>query len=284
MLGRHRLTISKPQMRTSLSPIAERCTGPADTGLLLVGHGSREPEGVAEFLATARLIAARGGAWAVEPCFLEFARPTIAESVSRLARRGARRIVVAPVILLAAGHIRRDIPRAVAAAAAPFPDIAFEQAEHLGCHEAIVTLSAQRYDEALAGRSRVAVEESALVVVGRGSRDAQARDEMLRFVGERGRLATAGQVRTAFLAMADPPLAPVLEEMARSGAKRIVVQPHLLFSGELLARIRAIVEQCASRHAHAQWLVTNHLGPSELLAKAVVERAAAALAPRAAPR
>ena len=88
------------------------------TGVLLVGHGSREPEGVTEFLDTARLVAQRAGQAVVEPCFLEFARPTIDEGYCRLIERGARRVVVVPALLFAAGHGRRDIPAAVAAVAA----------------------------------------------------------------------------------------------------------------------------------------------------------------------
>src|SRR6476646_7331453 len=93
---------------------------PRDCGLLVVGHGSREAVGVEEFLATARLVAEAAHPAPVEACFLEFARPTIAEGFRALAARGVRRIVVAPALLFSAGHDLRDIPAAVASVAAEF--------------------------------------------------------------------------------------------------------------------------------------------------------------------
>lgn len=264
------------------TPTCDPAAG-AEVGLLLVGHGSREPVGVDEFLTLARLTAARAEGWAVEPCFLEFARPTIVEGFERLAGRGARRIVVAPVMLFAAGHIRRDIPAAVAAVAAGYPDLPVNQAQHLGCHQAICQLSRARSEQAAFGKAKVAAEDTALVVVGRGSHDADATREMLDFVRLRQRLSSQAQVRTAFLAMADPPLAQVLDEVARTGARRIVVQPHLLFGGVLLERMRAIVERFAHEHPRTEWLVADHLGPADRVVDALLERAAAVLPMAARP-
>jgi sirohydrochlorin ferrochelatase len=51
----------------------------------------------------------------------------------------------------------------------------------------------------------------------------------------------------------------------------VVVQPHLLFDGDLADRIRGDVEAVAGRHRATQWLVTGHLGPADLVAQAVVD-------------
>lgn len=42
---------------------------PADRGLLLVGHGTRDAEGLAEFASLARLVMERLPEFVVEPCF-----------------------------------------------------------------------------------------------------------------------------------------------------------------------------------------------------------------------
>ncbi len=247
-------------------------------GLLLVGHGSRERLGLDEFLMTAQLIAQATTWGAVEPCFLEFARPTIAEGVENVARRGARPVVVAPAMLFAAGHVRRDVPAAVAQAAAGYPGLPVVAAEHLGCHEAIVALSKLRFDECLTGKPHVPAEDTVLVLVGRGSDDVDAIDELFRFARLRHAQGSAAQVRVGFVAMAAPPLERVLDEVARLRPRRIVVEPHLLFGGVLTDRIGAIVAQRAREHGQSQWLVTGHLGPAELLVRAIDQRAAAALA------
>ena len=255
-----------------------------EVGLLLVGHGSSDPRGVDEFLATARQVAAGAGPWAVEPCFLEFSAPSIAEGVERLAVAGARRIVVAPVMLFAARHIRHDIPRQLALAVAGFPGVTVTQAEHLGCHPSMVELSRRRYDEALAGTLPVPPEETVLVIVGRGSHDQEATGEMLHFAQLRHQTTPVADARTAFLTMASPRLEQVLDEVAHAVVKRVVVQPHLLFAGELLGRIRSLVDRYACEFTHAEWRLAAHLGPAEPLATAILQRASAAQATQAGPR
>ena len=59
----------------------------SDTGLLIVGHGTRQPGGTAEFLETVAQVGQRLPGVVVQPCFLEFSRPTITEGVEQLARQ-----------------------------------------------------------------------------------------------------------------------------------------------------------------------------------------------------
>ncbi|MGD9720315.1 MAG: sirohydrochlorin chelatase [Pirellulales bacterium] len=252
-------------------------------GLLLVGHGTRDATGTTEFLEAVRLVAERVHGLPVEPCFLEFAAPSIAEGFARLAAAGVKHVVVAPVILFAAGHIRRDIPREVAQAAARFPGVTFEQAEHLGCHPALVAQSRRRFDEALAAsedhsplHNEMPAPATALLLVGRGSRDADATAEMHTLAQLRQAAAPLVKVRVAFMAMADPPLEPMLDELVAAGLRRVIIQPHLLFAGELLARLGAIVNRYRDRYPKTQWLIAAHLGPAEGVVDAILDRAAAA--------
>jgi len=246
---------------------------PTDAGLLLVGHGSREQSGVCEFLATSRLVAAMDERLTVEPCFLEFAEPAIADGFRALVRRGTRRIVVVPVLLFAAGHAKRDIPAAVAAAAAAETGVVVVQSDHLGCHEAILELSRLRYDEAIAEHSGADDGDTMLVMVGRGSHDPQATAEMRRLVELRAPAARMRRARACFVAMAEPRLTDVLDQAVTCGAKHIVVQPHLLFGGVLVDRIRQTVEEFAARYPRLRWVTARHLGPSELVARAILCRA-----------
>jgi sirohydrochlorin cobaltochelatase len=249
-----------------------------DVGLLLVGHGSRDSLGAEEFLAVAHRVRELAGPLAVEPCFLEFAQPAIADGFRALASAGARHIVVVPVLLFAAGHAKRDIPSAVAAVAAEVPGIAVEQSRHLGCHEAILALSRLRYDEAVAELPRALDRQTVLVMVGRGSHDSEATAEMREFVELRARSTPLCRAHTAFVAMAEPRLAAVLDEVAIGGATRVAVQPHLLFGGVLVERIARTVADFAARYRRVHWVPTRHLGPSDLVAEAILSRAGEALA------
>lgn len=242
-------------------------------GWLLVGHGTREETGLAEARQVARLVSRAERSADVELAFLEFAEPTIADGFQRLVERGAQRVMVVPLMLFAAGHAKDDIPREILQARENYPHVAVEQCEHLGCHPAIVALSERRYAQALAGRSSVPSARTALVFVGRGSHDVAATREMESFAALRAAEHSAANVSVGFVAMAQPPLADVLERAAQSKAERIVVQPHLLFAGLLLERIRAQVANMARRQPQKEWIVTQQLGPDAMLVDAIVDRA-----------
>jgi len=249
----------------------------ARQGLLLVGHGSRDEVGVEEFLAVARQVAAARPEWVVQPCFLEFAVPDIAAGMAALAARGARSVVVVPVILFAAGHIRRDIPAAVAAAAAEHPQLVVCQAEHLGCHEALVALSEKRFAETAVGQHPASAADTQLVLVGRGSLDPEATAEMLRFAEIRRARAQLAGVTVGFLSMAAPPLVEALAAAATMNPRRVVVQPHLLFGGVLLKRLSDVAQSLAAQHPSIDWFISPYLGADPLLVQALLDRAGQAL-------
>lgn len=242
-------------------------------GLLVVGHGTRSERGLAEFQQTVELLARRLPAVAVQGCFLELAAPTIAEGLSLLAARGCRRVVVQPLLLFAAGHAQDDIPAAVRAAARAHPQIEILQAAHLGCHERLVALSAERYLESFAGAEDQASPRDTLwLTVGRGAREASALAELARFVELRQRATPVGHVRTAYLAMAEPRLEQVLPQIAALRLRRVVVQPHLLFHGELVTLVSERVAAFAKQWPGQDWRVCTHLGPSEHVMEILADR------------
>src|SRR5271166_4827953 len=77
--------------------------------VLIAGHGSRDAEGIAEFLTLAGAYRICRPNVPVEISFLEFARPTSQEGIDRLAQSGASTIVVLPGVLMAAGHAKNDM-------------------------------------------------------------------------------------------------------------------------------------------------------------------------------
>ncbi|HEV3003760.1 MAG TPA: CbiX/SirB N-terminal domain-containing protein, partial [Pirellulales bacterium] len=116
------------------------------TGLLIVGHGTRDPQGLAAFREVVGTVAGRLEQTVVEGGFLELAEPNIAAAVSRAVERGAKQhLDVLPLVLFAAGHAKSDIPRAVASAGASHSGLTTRLLPHLGCHDRILELSAQRY-------------------------------------------------------------------------------------------------------------------------------------------
>jgi sirohydrochlorin cobaltochelatase len=137
----------------------------------------------------------------------------------------------------------------------------------------VVERSAERYRQAVSALEPVPDAKTALVLVGRGSYDPQATAEMFRFSGLRARETAFGEVMACFCAMARPSLSETLARVAALEFPRIVVQPHLLFCGELLAEVRSQVAARAASDCVHEWVVTQHLGAHRALAQAVIELA-----------
>ncbi len=254
-------------------------------GLLLVGHGTRNELGLAEFHRLVRQVAEMGAGYTVESCFLELAQPDIAAGVRRILERGVTRLMVAPVLLFAAGHAKRDIPAAVRAAignddkaaaggrTAARDGLIIEQLGALECHQRIIELSTQRFREALADRPPIDPANTLLIMVARGSSVPEAIDKMHRFTELRRQRTPVGQCQTCFVAAASPGFRETLAWAAQTNHRRIVVQPHLLFTGEVLTEIDGAVREIAQRQPHREWIVTPHLGPSPLVAEAILDLA-----------
>lgn len=254
-------------------------------GVLLVGHGTASEIGTRQFLGLAGQLQAMVSPMQVEPAFLELQQPDIADGVRRLLERGVTHAIVAPLLLFAAGHAKHDIPTAVAAALVGTQPQPVIQAEHLGCHPAIVELSQLRFLEALAKCSPVSAAETALILVGRGSRDESATAEMHEFARLRNEPDKAGELFVSFLAMAQPSLAETLAEVACRGFRRVVVQPHLLFQGELADTVQRAVAGKQAQHPQQQWLLAPLLADpqdsppdgNQHLLRAVIDRVEAAI-------
>ncbi len=83
------------------------------TGLVLFGHGARDPRWREPFDRLKAMVAARHDG-AVELAFLEHMQPDLSNACSALAHAGSDRIVVVPLFLGTGGHLRRDLPALIA--------------------------------------------------------------------------------------------------------------------------------------------------------------------------
>lgn len=83
-------------------------------GILLFGHGARNPEWAQPFHLIRDAILARDPQALVEPGFLELLRPGFDEAVDCLVRQGAMEIVVVPIFMAAGSHVKKDLPRMAA--------------------------------------------------------------------------------------------------------------------------------------------------------------------------
>jgi sirohydrochlorin cobaltochelatase len=245
--------------------------------LLIAGHGSRDPEGIAEFLELARHFHTARPEVPVEIAFLEFARPTIQEGIDRLVQRGAETVIVLPGVLMAAGHAKNDMASEVRRARQRYPQNEIRMGRALEVEPRLLQLCRLRYQEALASKEAIDSADTLLLLVGRGSSDPDANAniaKVARFLQEGYPTGWAAWAYTGVT----PPLVPdALAVCERSGFRRIVVQPYFLFTGVLLKRIYAQVEERRRLRPDLDFIATPHLQAHPLLVETFAERAEEAL-------
>jgi sirohydrochlorin cobaltochelatase len=241
--------------------------------LLIAGHGSRDAEGIAEFLTLARALRLHRPDLPVEIAFLEFARPTIQEGFDRLVEQGYREIVVLPGVLMAAGHAKNDMASEVRLARQRHPDVEVHMGRALDVEPRLLQLCRVRYQEAVAARPAVAPADTLLVLVGRGSSDPDANANIAKVARFLQEGYPTGWATVAFTGVTAPLLADALPVCERMGFRRVVVQPYFLFTGILLKRIYAQVEERRAAAPQIDYVATPHLQVHPLLLDAFAERA-----------
>ena len=101
-------------------------------GVVLFGHGSRDPAWREPMDAVARRIDEKAPGTRVVCAFLELQAPDFAAAVAELADRGAEHVTVLPMFLGVGKHARQDLPALVAAARAAHPKVSFEVLPSVG--------------------------------------------------------------------------------------------------------------------------------------------------------
>jgi sirohydrochlorin cobaltochelatase len=236
--------------------------------LLVIGHGTKDAAGVAQFgelverVRTAAPVDVEGG-------FLELAPPPIQDAVARLVADGHRSLDVVPLVLVAAGHSKGDIPAALAREKLRHPGLQFRYGRPLGPHPDLLSVAEQRLADVVA-RERWA--DTAVVLVGRGATDPDANAEVAKTARllQEGR--GIGTVETCFISLAEPSVPAGLDRARRLGYERVVVLPWFLFAGVLPERIGRQTQEWAEQHPEVEVLAADLLGPTDALAGVVLER------------
>ncbi|MGC4000275.1 MAG: sirohydrochlorin chelatase [Anaeromyxobacter sp.] len=242
------------------------------TAVLILGHGSRVARANQQFEALVAAYRRRRPDLDIAHAYVELAAPLLAEALAALARR-ADRVLVLPLFLLAAGHVKDDVPEALAAARAAFPQVGFGAARAIGAVNGLAELALQRLAAQVPLNGPEAAR-TALLGVGRGSSDFDANGELcklVRVLGERGGFARA---EPSFIAVTRPLVPPALEDLARLHAGPILVWPFFLFEGLLMQQLAREVDAFRAAHPERQVRLAGHLGLDERLLALLDERLA----------
>ncbi len=245
-------------------------TAPA---LLIVGHGTRDSRGVKEFHELMALVRERNPLLALEGGFIEFSRPPISECVDRLDEGGARRVAAVPLMLLAAGHAKDDIPATLVREKMSHPEMDFQYGRALGIRPELLELMDERVSSVVPEEEK---GETAVLVVGRGSSDPDANSDLSKVARLFWEGRPYGMVEGAYVSMTPPTVAEGLERCRKLGARRVVVFSYFLFTGVLEERIRLQSEEYAAENPDVEVRYAGYFGPHERISDLLIERYAEA--------
>jgi sirohydrochlorin cobaltochelatase len=240
---------------------------------MLCGHGSRDPEAVAEFNLLAEHLRARLPDYDVDSGYLEFARPIIRDGLEALKSRGAATILAVPGMLFAAGHVKNDLPWEINSFAAENPQLEVRLGKELAIDLKMLRAAAARIKEAeAAAPGAVPRSETLLLVVGRGTNDPDANSNIAKVARMLWEGMGFGWADVAFSGVTAPLVDAALDRLVRLGFRRIIVFPYFLFTGVLVKRIYQWTDEAAARFPDVQFVKAPYLRDHALVIESFAER------------
>lgn len=238
--------------------------------ILIVGHGSRVAAANQEFEAFVERMHPYLPQASVKMGYVELAKPDLASALDEAASQ-ADEIMVAPLFLLTAGHVKNDIPLAVHQARKRFPQVRFDVARPLGVHPHMVKLIAERVDAAHACLNKKK-ERTAVLMIGRGCSDPDANSDFCKLVRLFEETSAYARVYYAFIAVVRPTIEESLERLLIERPDAIILQPYLLFAGRLIQKLHELIEKYASLYPWVKMQVAQPLGEDPLVFELFKER------------
>ncbi|GAA1823770.1 sirohydrochlorin chelatase [Planosporangium flavigriseum] len=234
------------------------------TPLLIAGHGTADEAGAEQFRQFVKRVDGLLAA-PVAGGFIELSDPPIPSAVDALISGGARRVAAVPLMLVAAGHAKGDIPASLARERQRHNGLSFVYGRPLGPHPTILALLRERLAEISPD------PETMVLLVGRGSSDPDANAEVARAARLLAETTPVAGVEYAFISLAEPGVPAGLERCRLLGAKRIAVLPYFLFTGVLPRRVVAQSEAWSAQTA-VRVDCAEVIGDCDGLASLVIER------------
>ncbi len=246
------------------------------TGIMVCGHGSRDPHAVEEFSAIVETLRARLDGQPVAHGFLEFARPVIRTGLDTLREQGVRNVLAVPGMLFAAGHVKNDIPSVLNTYAASHDDMTIRLGRDLGVDTKLLRAAGDRILAACEAADQngpvVGRHDTLLLVVGRGTSDPDANGNVAKVSRMLFEGLGFGWGETAYSGVTFPLVEPALRHAVQLGYRRIVVFPYFLFTGVLVRRIYAHTDAVAADCPDVSFVKAAYLNDHPLVQEAFVDR------------
>lgn len=254
------------------------CMPPREV-ILLVAHGARDPgfEGNREVEACAELWRQRHPQTPIQVCWIEHAPVLLEEGLALAAEMldpAGGRLLVIPLILGAAGHVKGDIPEAVAIARERYPQHDIRCAQHLGATPHLLAALRLRLHQAMAELAMPDPRTTGVVLLARGASDMESTGEVAKMAHWLYETTHHELILPAFTGICFPRLEQVVQRLDALGASQIIVLPYYLFVGRLIKRIREQVQRLKVQYPIRVIHQADYIGAHEQLLDLLDQRLA----------
>jgi len=215
--------------------------------ILLVGHGSRDANGNKEIEQFSEQWRAQHPDWNIEVCYIEFAEVLLDKGFDNAAKN-ASRVLVIPLILNAAGHVKMEIPEHLEKARQRHPNVEFIYGKNLGVSMDLLTAVKRQLLQVMDSMAMPDPKTTGVIILGRGSSDKIANGEVAKLARWVFEEREHELVDIAFTGITYPRLETAVQRQVKLGMTQIAILPYYLFTGTLITRI---AEQ--HKHLHAQY-------------------------------
>ncbi|UOE95990.1 sirohydrochlorin chelatase [Alkalihalobacillus sp. LMS39] len=230
--------------------------------VLYIGHGTRIKEGVTQFELFIEKVKAAVDVPIQHHSFIELAEPNIEDGIAACVEQGATSIAVIPVLLLAAGHAKLDIPEEIDKAKVKFPTVSIQYGRVIGIDKRMTDMVVDRLVQQ--GLPLHADEQSqqqtAVLLVGRGSSDPDANSDLAKLARLIWESAPVDHVETCYLAATKPTFDQGLERVQYLPHNKVYVIPYLLFTGILLKQMDAKITKLNEKLTTKDIVLCDYLG------------------------
>ena len=238
--------------------------------VLLIAHGARDPgnEGNREVEEFAGIWRERHPEVSIQVCWIEHAPVLLEEGMDRAAAglgEAGGRLLVLPLILNAASHVKSDIPQAIEAARERYPKVEFRYGYHLGTTDQLVKALRYRLHQAMVELAMPDPRTTGVVLLARGASDIEATGEVAKMAHWLYETTQHDLVLPAFTDVCFPRLEQVVQRLDRLGSSQIIVLPYYLFTGRLIKRIKRQVERLQSQYPRRVIRQADYIGAHEQL-------------------
>lgn len=242
--------------------------------VLYICHGSRVKEGRNQAIEFVSKCKEELSYPIQETCFLELSKPNIYEGITTCIHKGAKEIVVVPVLLLAATHVKKDIPNEVERISEEFPWVTFYLGRPLGVHDKLISVIEERVME-----TGVALRNDAsALLVGRGSSDPDTLSDFHEISNLIREKMPFQNVSVCYLAAAKPTFEEGIKQVQEGANGQVFVIPYLLFTGILMKEMEQTISRLEKNGP--DFHLCHYLGYHELLKDVLKERVAEAFEAR----